>query len=945
MKPLAGTKYPRRSFLAASAALCCTLVALVVAPTELWAQADAPAVSAVVVTSDPGADDTYATGDVIEVTVTFDSAVTVSGAPQVALGVGGETRQAAFRSGTGSDELIFSYTVAAGDEDTNGIEVPDNGLTPNGGSIRGRSADAVLTFARVHTPASHRVDGIAPEATLLLANSGTTAFAGWSTYVYVRFDEPIPEGVLAIEDFTVANAELANLRFETHLEDPNGHWSYYYWGLYLSPLLEGEATIQLRSGTVVDEHGNGNPSSNVLRVTAAGRPVTVTADADAVTEGEAAIFTLTRTNSTSRPLTVELEITETGDVTDGQNGYGTVQQVEIAAGAESTTFSVSTVNDDSDETAGVITLHVLDTNAYDVGDPGAASVNVIDDDLPFVAMETTAASADEGDAVTFTLTREGDLTVPLTIPGDRLRSHTYPPLPGTSTVDRDHPVTFPQDVATVILSVAPEDDDVYFVYRQLNVRLDTGNADLFRLRQPDSAAASQASDSTTTLYELPVPDNDPVRISVAVDEPLITEADGPTCFVFSSDVVFHPDPIRWSTFSFTVAIGHQGDYLIAAPTNRTLMLTFSTVTTDLCLPLDDDDEAELAGSVTVEVSQTSVRFVASHGATDVAAEGAAAKVVVVDDDLPYLTIAADVTAVDEGGSVVFTLTRSGLLEQPLHVTPNHLFAGVEKPVGFHLTFADIQFAPDEKTRTFTVSVPDDDLYFASQVMYVQLLNPPGDPLFNVPLPLPEGVDEGSGPNALLFRIPIIDNDRAEVWVEAVVPSVDESEQACFQLGTDAIIFAVSVAGREFQVPVNISVAQHGNYLEQPAGPRTEVMTAQTHDVCLALHDDAATEPNGSVSVTVVAGTAVNYVIANPPDATVEVRDDDGPTVTIEAAEPAEEGGNLSVTFKRSGRTPRAVADRLPAVLCRPDRRVRCFQRCVASREDRYHPHVQWDPRA
>ena len=47
--------------------------------TMAHAQATTPAVETVAVTSDPGTDDTYALGDTIEVGLTFDEAVTVTG--------------------------------------------------------------------------------------------------------------------------------------------------------------------------------------------------------------------------------------------------------------------------------------------------------------------------------------------------------------------------------------------------------------------------------------------------------------------------------------------------------------------------------------------------------------------------------------------------------------------------------------------------------------------------------------------------------------------------------------------------------------------------------------------------------------------------------------------------------------------------------------------------
>ena len=77
------------------------------------------------ITSDPGMDSNYATGDDIEVTATFDQAVAVTGKPRILLLLGGGSRGdrwAEYASGSGTTALVFSYPVLATDEsDTNGI--------------------------------------------------------------------------------------------------------------------------------------------------------------------------------------------------------------------------------------------------------------------------------------------------------------------------------------------------------------------------------------------------------------------------------------------------------------------------------------------------------------------------------------------------------------------------------------------------------------------------------------------------------------------------------------------------------------------------------------------------------------------------------------------------------------------------------------------------------
>lgn len=109
----------------------------------------APVISAVAITSDPGADHTYAAGDTVSVTIAYDEIVSLDisgGAPTLALTIGNSTRTATYASGSGTDDLVFNYTVAAGDLDTNGISIAINSLTLNGGTIKDADGNTASLF-------------------------------------------------------------------------------------------------------------------------------------------------------------------------------------------------------------------------------------------------------------------------------------------------------------------------------------------------------------------------------------------------------------------------------------------------------------------------------------------------------------------------------------------------------------------------------------------------------------------------------------------------------------------------------------------------------------------------------------------------------------------------------------------------------------------------------
>ena len=156
-------------------------------PSPVLAQTDttAPTISSIAITSDPDENDAdlgaynlggpgrvsestnwasgvYRIGDEVQVTVTFSENVTVTGSPQLELATDPRNRTAAYESAEGSG-VVFSYTVAQGDWDNNGIAISANKLTLNGGSIKdAANNDADLSHNALAAQDGHKVDGVRP---------------------------------------------------------------------------------------------------------------------------------------------------------------------------------------------------------------------------------------------------------------------------------------------------------------------------------------------------------------------------------------------------------------------------------------------------------------------------------------------------------------------------------------------------------------------------------------------------------------------------------------------------------------------------------------------------------------------------------------------------------------------------------------------------------------
>ena len=119
-----------------------------------------PRVRAIYFDSSPAQGDTYEVGETVEVEVEFDGAVRATGEPRLALTIGTRTRHAT-KFGWSSHSLRFEYTVQEGDQDEDGISIPANALSLNGGTITAPDGvtEAVLTHEAVAPEGSSKVDG------------------------------------------------------------------------------------------------------------------------------------------------------------------------------------------------------------------------------------------------------------------------------------------------------------------------------------------------------------------------------------------------------------------------------------------------------------------------------------------------------------------------------------------------------------------------------------------------------------------------------------------------------------------------------------------------------------------------------------------------------------------------------------------------------------------
>ncbi len=212
------------------------------APTDTTA----PTVSAVAITGATGAQNhTLNAGDTVTVTVTMSESVTVTGTPQLALNIGGTTVQANYASGSGTDTLTFTYTIQAGQTDTNGISIDANSLSLNGGSIRDTAGNnAALGHAAVADNASYLVDTTAPTAPVIDPVSTDNVISASEANSTVITGTAEANATITLTLGTATRTVTANA---------SGVWTYSVTSADITAMGQGAETIR---ATATDTAGN-----------------------------------------------------------------------------------------------------------------------------------------------------------------------------------------------------------------------------------------------------------------------------------------------------------------------------------------------------------------------------------------------------------------------------------------------------------------------------------------------------------------------------------------------------------------------------------------------------------------------------------------------------------------------------------------------------------------
>ena len=661
-------------------------LALLVSAGVAYAQGTptVPTIESVAVTSGPGGDGGYAIDDEIQVGLTFSEAVTVTGAPQLTLDVGGRNRTAEYSEGSATTQLLFTYTVASGDEDTDGIAVVANSLALNGGAIRAGSTNAALTHAALQAN-DHKVDGIAPTVTVG-GEPRTYVPPGRQFNVVFHFSEKV-YGITDAE-ITVTNGLADYVRATSG----NATWpKYTRWDVIIVPAAEGPVTVTLEAGAATDAYGNGNTAPDSPLEVIAATPVTVEVarTTSGFAEGGKSEFTVTRSGDNGA-IPVSLSLAQTGDFLSGAvqvyppadpnnpDEPVTPQEftftetpfnlnVTFAAGETSKRIAVPTEDDSRDEDDGTVTLSVParpDQYKYIPGPASSATADVRDNDVPAVVSlywgppfhpydpVTELDTALEGgsiDLVVFGIATGEPLLVTLAV----TEVGSYLDLDGEGARGYEDlgngklRVTLPvgqliESVSIPLLENAVMEDDGSVII--------TIESDLGRSYTPSADAG------TVTI---PVKDNDapPTVSHSAFNRLFLTEG---AQLSYTLTRTWEPGQ-SYGELSVNVKLAQTGDYITWPTAHQpdadglvTIPVNFAarSLTATLTLETVDDQMSEDNGSVTATI-------LADADGSYVTGADSGHTTRLLDNDLPVISVAAVSAEVTEGTDAQFRFNRMG----------------------------------------------------------------------------------------------------------------------------------------------------------------------------------------------------------------------------------------------------------------------------------------------
>ena len=541
---------------------------------------------------------------------------------------------------SGTEETVRATDIATGtitDDDAAAVTIADASASEGDSITFTVTLDAAVSGGFTVTPGF--TDGTATKGTDYTANTAALTFAGTKGET---------------QSFTVATTEDTDSEAD----------ETFTVGLTVSGTQASVTATDTATGTITDDDA-----------------AAVTIGDASAEEGESMTFTVTLDRAVAGGLIVTPFFTDVTATKKTDYTANTTATLAFAGTAgETKTFTVPTTDDTDPEPDETFTVGLaVSGNRPRVKATDTATGTITDDDAASVTIGD--ASADEGEAITFTVTLDKAVSGGLTV--------TPSFTDGTATEGVDYTenttaLTFTGTAGeTQTFTVATAEDTEEEEDETFTVGL-TVSGTLLHVTATDTATGtitvSQRQGNATpavTIGDASAEEGEAITFTVTLDKAV------------SGGLTVTP--------SFTDGTATKGtDY-----TENTAGLTFAgtvgeTQTFTVATTEDADVEAAETFTVSLGVSGTQATVTATDTATGT----------ILDDDAPAVTI-GDASA-DEGEAITFTVTLDKAVSGGLTVTPSFTDGTATEGTDYTANTTGLAFTGTAgETRTFTVATAED----------------------------------------------------------------------------------------------------------------------------------------------------------------------------------------------------------------------------------------------
>ena len=609
---------------------------------------------------------------------------------------------------------------------------------------------------------------------------------------------------------------------------------------------DGES-LTLSFGTLPAGVNAGSPATATVNITDDDVPsVTVRYEQASYTVGEGNSEDIKVILSADPERTVTIPIPRSNQDGAGNGDYsGVPTSLTFNSGDTEKSFTFTAVQDivDDDGESVLLSFGTLPTGVS-AGSPATATVNITDDDVPFVTAryEQSIYTVAEGSSVVIKVILSADPERTVTVPIPRINqggagNGDYSGVPTSLTFnsgDTEKSFTF----TAVQDSVDDDGESVKLGFDML----------------PEGWSLGINGEATVNITDDDVP-----TVTVRYEQSIYTVAEGSSVVI---KVILSADPERTVTIPINKANqggATNGDYS-GVPANASV--TFNSGDTEKSITftatndsVDDDGESVLLSFGTLPTGVS-------------AGSPATATVNITDDDVPSVTVRYEQASytVGEGSSVVVKVILSADPERSVTVPINKANQGGATNGDYSgvAANASVTFNSGEMEKSITFTATDDSVDDDGESVLLSFGT------------LPTGVSAGSPATA---TVNITDDDVPTVTVRY--------EQASYTVGegSSVVVKVILSADPERTVTIPINKANQGgatdgDYSGVAANASVTFNSGDTEkSITFAATDDSVDDDDESVLLSF--GTLPTGVSAGSPAmATVNITDDDVPTVTV-----------------------------------------------------------------